>query len=207
VEAAGRIFAESGYQAATIREICVAAGENVAAVNYHFGDKLGLYAEVVRQSLRAAELEGIHGALDLKAPPEEILRAVIRARLRGLCRGDLPDWNFRILAHEMARPTAAWRQMVNQVGRPTFQRLLDLVGGMLGLPADDDKTRLCATSVMGQILVYVFAQPLLAGVWPELKMTPKQVERIADHVADFSISYIHEFRSQHGASKLKLRVK
>ena len=43
---------------------------------------------------------------------------------------------------------------------------------MIGLPPDDDKTRLCAFSVMGQILVYVFAIPLLAGVWPELKMTP-----------------------------------
>jgi hypothetical protein len=56
---------------------------------------------------------------------------------------------------------------------------------------------------MGQILVYVFAAPLLAGVWPDLKMTPEQVDRIANHIADFSLAYIHQFRastSVHGTN-------
>jgi AcrR family transcriptional regulator len=195
IDVAGRIFADRGYRAATIREICVAAGANVAAVNYHFGDKLGLYTEVVQQSSRAAELEGIRNALEMHAPPEDILRAVIRARLRSIYRSDRPDWHFRILAHEMAQPTPAIRRLINKVGRPLFERLLHLIGGMLGLPADHEKTRLCAISVMGQIIAYVFASPLLAGVWPDLKLNAEQIDRIADHIADFSLAYIHEFRS------------
>jgi AcrR family transcriptional regulator len=197
LNSAGPIFADRGYRAATIREISVAAGENVAAVNYHFGDKLGLYTEVVQHSLHAAGIEAVQNALDLNSPPDEILRAVIRARLRGICRGDRPDWHFRILAHELAQPTPALEHLINKVGRPIFNRLLDLIGRMIDLPPTDDKTRLCAISVMGQILAYIFAGPLLAGVWPGLKMTPEQVERIADHIGDFSLSYIQNFRSQH----------
>src|ERR1700738_1302224 len=53
IEVAEHVFADRGYQAATIREICVRARANVAAVNYHFGDKLGLYTEVLQQSIRA----------------------------------------------------------------------------------------------------------------------------------------------------------
>jgi AcrR family transcriptional regulator len=200
LDVAGRIFAHRGYRAATIREICVAAGANVAAVNYHFGDKLGLYTEVVQESLRAAEVEAIRNALDQTAPPEEILRTVIRVRLRSLCRRDRPDWYLRILTHELAEPTPVLRQLINKVGRPTFQRLLQLIGGMIDLPPDDDKTRLCAISVMGQILVYVLSLPLLAGVWPDLKMTPEQVDRIADHIGDFSLSYIQSFRSGNSAA-------
>ena len=195
LDVAGRIFADRGYRAATIREISIAAGANVAAVNYHFGDKLGLYTEAVQMSLRAAELEAMQNALDQAAPPETILRAVIRVRLHSICRRDRPDWYFRILTHELGEPTPALRQLINKVGRPIFQRMLELIGGMIGLPADDDKTRMCAVSVMGQILVYIFARPLLAGVWPELKMTTEQIDRIADHVADFSLAFIHEFRS------------
>jgi hypothetical protein len=69
---------------------------------------------------------------------------------------------------------------------------------MIGLPANDDKTRLCAISVVGQVFAYVLPGPLLSEIWPELKMTPDQVERIADHIADFSLSYIQDFRSKHG---------
>ena len=196
---AGRVFADRGYQAATIREICLRAAANVAAVNYHFGGKLGLYTEVLQESVRAAQIEAVQNALDQNAPPEDILRAVIRARLRGVCRGDLPDWHFRILAHELAQPTPALRQLINKVARPIYKRLLELIGGMIGLPPNDDKTRLCANSVMGQILTYVLAGPLLAGVWAEQKMTPEQVERIADHIADFSLSYLQDFRSKHRA--------
>jgi AcrR family transcriptional regulator len=200
IDVAGKIFAERGFRSATIREISVAAKVNVAAVNYHFGDKLGLYTEVVQQSAHAAELEAIKNALDLLAPPEDILRAVIHARMRSIYRGDRPDWHFRILAHELAQPTPAIQQLFNKTGRPLFTRLVTLIGGMIGLPADDDKTRLCTLSIFGQILVYIFASPLLAGVWPDLKMTPDQVERIADHIADFSLSYIRNFGSSSSAT-------
>src|ERR1039457_3498370 len=92
LDVAGRIFADRGYRAATIREICVAARANVAAVNYHFGDKLGLYTEVVHQAARIAELDAIRSALNQSGPPEEVLRAVVHARLGSVCRKDRPDW-------------------------------------------------------------------------------------------------------------------
>ena len=195
LEVAGPVFAHWGYQTATIREICVRARANVASVNYHFGDKLGLYTEVLHQSVRAAQIEAVQNALDQNAPPEDILRAVIRSRLRSICRGDLPDWHVQILAHELAQPTPPLRQLINKVARPIYKRLLEIIGEIIGLHPKDDHTRLCTISVVGQVLAYRLPGPLLAEVWPELKMTPKQVERIADHIADFSLSYLQHFRS------------
>ena len=200
LQIAGPVFANRGYRAATIRDICAEAGTNGAAVNYHFGDKLGLYTEVVQQSVRAAEVVAVHNALNRDAPPEEILRSLIRARLRGVPGEDRPDWHSRLLAQELANPTPGLRTLIDKVTRPIYKRLLELIGVMIGLPSNDENTRLCAISVVGQVLAYVLPGPLLTEIWPELKMTPEQVERIADHIADFSLSYIEDFRSKHGTT-------
>ena len=45
--AAARLFAERGYARVTVRDICKKARANVAAVNYHFGGKDGLYRAVM----------------------------------------------------------------------------------------------------------------------------------------------------------------
>jgi AcrR family transcriptional regulator len=198
---AGPVFAARGYRATTIREICIKAGANIAAVNYHFGDKLGLYCEVVQQSARLAEFQAAQIVIDQNAPPEAILRALIRARLYSLFRGDRPDWHFRILAQELAQPTPALRRLVNKAGRPMFERVLELIGGMIGLPASDETTRLCAISALGQIMVYALASPLVTAVWPQFERTAEQVERVADHIANFSLAYIQAFRAQHPSAK------
>src|ERR1035441_503366 len=128
VESAGHVFAEHGYHATTVREIVKRSGANIAAVNYHFGDKLGLYTEVLQQSVRAARVDAINSAPDQNAPPEDILRAVIRARLQSVTTPNLQDWHFRIMVHELVQPTPALSRVVNEVSRPIYERLLELIG-------------------------------------------------------------------------------
>jgi TetR/AcrR family transcriptional regulator, regulator of cefoperazone and chloramphenicol sensitivity len=196
LDAAGQVFAEVGYHAATIRKICARAGTNIALVNYHFRDKFGLYTEVLRQSVCADQLQAVRNLLAQGAPPEDILRVLIRARLQSACGGDRPDWHFRIMAHELAQPTPALSQVINETMRPIYGRLREIIGGLLGLSPDDGKTRLCAHSVMSQVLFYALARPVLVRLWPEFKMTPEQLDQIADHIADFSLAYLRETGSK-----------
>ncbi|MFZ0938574.1 MAG: CerR family C-terminal domain-containing protein [Candidatus Sulfotelmatobacter sp.] len=192
MEAAGEVFAEHGYQAATVREIVKRSGANIAAVNYYFGGKLGLYTEVLQQLVQAARVNAINSALDQNAPLEEILRAVIGARLQSVTRPDLQDLHFRIVIHELVQPTPALSRIVNEATRPIYERLLELVGRIIDLPPKNEKTRLCVNSIMGQILVYILAGPLLMRLWPELEMSQEQVDRIAKHIGDFSLTYLRQ---------------
>jgi AcrR family transcriptional regulator len=190
LEAAGQVFAERGYYNVTIREICRRAGANVAAVNYTFGDKLGLYTEVLRQSVRSSQTAVLAAALDSTATPEELLRKVIRARLLSLCGAGRPDWHFRIVMHEFSQPTPAMARVIDEGMRPIYDRVRKAVGKIIGLPANHEKTRLCNNSIMGQVLFYTFSRPVLARLQPELKLTPDQLERIADHITEFSLAYL-----------------
>ena len=47
LEAATEAFAELGYTAASVREICGRVGTSPNAINYHFGSKAELYREIV----------------------------------------------------------------------------------------------------------------------------------------------------------------
>ena len=52
LDAAGQEFAEKGFEGATVRAICDRARVNLAAVNYHFGDKEMLYEQAVLEAHR-----------------------------------------------------------------------------------------------------------------------------------------------------------
>jgi len=186
-DAAGEIFAEHGFQDATVREICARAGVNVAAINYYFGDKAALYVEVLKQSLCAAKVEP---PANLK--PEETLRTIIHAMCRRMLESERPSWAYRIMAHEMARPTPALDQVIEEIIRPSYQRLRGTLSAMLKLPPDHATTRMCAHSIIAQVIHYVSSRPVISKVWPELQMTPEQVEMLADHISAFSICSVKE---------------
>jgi len=203
LDAAAEVFAEIGYHRATVRKICALAGVNGALVNYHFGDKLELYALVLQRLASVARLNAVHAALNQKAPPETVLREAIKARLRGVAAGDQSGWLFRILAHEITQPTAAMTRLIDSVLRPLYNQLYEIVGALMGLPADDKRAHLCAHSIMGQIIIYALAGPLLARLLPDMKMTPENLDRIADHVTDFSLAYLGQARGiQRQAAKV-----
>ncbi len=94
LEAAGEVFAERGFRNTTIREICRRAQANLAAVNYHFGDKERLYAAVMEyaQDWALAKYPLAQGeSRDIPAP--ERLRAFVRYLLFSvLTRAPPPGW-------------------------------------------------------------------------------------------------------------------
>lgn len=190
IEAAGHVFAERGYRDATIREICRRAGANVAAVNYTFGDKMELYTEVLRHSVRAAQTAAMNAALDTSLTPEQTIRGVIHARLMSLCGQARPDWHIRLVMHEFSHPTPAMARVVDEGMRPIYNRMRTAIGEIIGLPPDHETTRLSVNSIVGQILFYTFSWPVLSHLQPELKLTPEDLDRVADHIADFSLAYL-----------------
>ncbi|HVX75673.1 MAG TPA: TetR/AcrR family transcriptional regulator [Bradyrhizobium sp.] len=87
--AAERLYAERGFADVTLRDIVAAADVNLAAVNYHFGSKDELIAELfVTRSLalnreRLRELKAAEEAGDGRAPIDAVLRALVGPTLRG----------------------------------------------------------------------------------------------------------------------------
>jgi AcrR family transcriptional regulator len=186
---AGEIFAEQGFSAATVREICTRAKANVAAVNYYFGDKMGLYVETV-QAAHCAPPELMNHEWPAGVAPQDKLRFFIGQMLRHLLDDRRPAWHARLMMREMAEPTDACIKLVEAYIRPLAEKLRGILGEML-LPATPDAERwLIGGSIIGQCLFHKVQKPVI-----QLLMGPEQygkltVEILADHITQFSLAAI-----------------
>jgi TetR/AcrR family transcriptional regulator, regulator of cefoperazone and chloramphenicol sensitivity len=185
--AAGEVFGEAGFQSATVRDICARAGVNGAAVNYHFRDKLGLYTEALKAAVFDGEFPGKLSNLDF-AKPEAALRTFICGMFRQMYLSGQPSWHARLMAHELAHPTPGLSAVVEHVIRPRAKLLCNIVGRIIDRDPLDSHTRLCANSIISQVIHYMHARPVISLLWPDWQFNPAAMEIVAAHVTDFSLA-------------------
>ena len=190
VDAAATLFANKGFEHVTVREICKASNANVAAVNYHFGDKAGLYRAVV---MRAIELMRETNELSQRAgdglSPDDQIRGFVRVFVSRLAGEGPTAWIHKLMAREMERPTDVLELVMQQVLKPRIDYLSGVIGAIMGLPADDARVTRCASSLQVQCLVA--ARPIPK---PILKSFPIQsdVETMINHIVEFSLGGMRE---------------
>ncbi len=188
LDAAGEVFAEKGFTNATVREICRKAKANIAAVNYHFGDKEKLYTAVFANSHpvaddspNPAELAGLSA--------EDRLREFIRQFLRRLLNPGRPSWHGRLMAREMMEPTGVLETFVQDEIRPRVATLQTLIRDIAGeLPPR--VVAKCTISIVGQMLHYHFAKPVIKRISPIYADLDQHVEELVDQITRFSLGGI-----------------
>ncbi len=199
LESACRAFAAKGYRDATIAEICEQAGANIAAVNYHFGDKATLYVEAWRLAFqRSLEAYPADGGVAADAPAEARLRGRIGSLVERM--SDPQTHEFDIVHKELANPTGLLVEVMRECIEPIRRGMRRIVRELLGEKASDQQVQLCQMSIIGQCFHPMMRErhrPLLAleakGApgWPEFG-----IETITDHIVRFSLKAIGEIRRQ-----------
>ena len=186
IDAAATLFADKGFQNVTVREICKASNANVAAVNYHFGDKAGLYRAVVTFAIQIMlETNELSQRAGDGLSPEEQLRGFVRVLVSRLT-GEGPNaWIHRLMAREMERPTDVLDQVTQQVFKPRIEYLCGVIGAIMRLPAADPRVMRCVTSLQVQCLVA--ARPIPKPIAKSLGTGPHDLEGMITHIVDFSL--------------------
>lgn len=189
LEAAGEVFAESGYRGATVRQICEKAKANLAAVNYYFRDKDGLYLAVMRYlHTTATDIYPPSLGLQPGANAEDKLHAFIRSLLNRLLGEGRPNWHMKLAARELIEPTPALDVIVEKAIRPLSQELESIVRELLGSEADDELVRLCMLSVVSQCGFYHHSRAVISRLYPSQTFAAGDIERLAEHITRFSLS-------------------
>jgi AcrR family transcriptional regulator len=191
IESAAAIFALRGYQATTTREICIRAHANPAAVNYHFGDKLGLYKAALKSVIALCQESGVEMQALSSMPPEQALHSFIEAMFDNLGAPDAEDHYThytRLMAHELSDPTPGLTLVVKQIIAPRARLLSRIVARLTGDSENSLATRLAAHSIMAQVVHYVHARPVIKILWPKWRLNADARRQMVDHVARFSLA-------------------
>lgn len=198
--AAQRLFAERGFKNVTVRDICREASANVAAVNYHFGDKVGLYHEVLQGAIEAMRATTEAGRqLGAGCPTEEKLRRFVAVFLQRV-RAPGHETLHRLLQREIDDPTVELDALVEQGVRPRLEYLAGLVAELIGCAPSDEIALRCVGSLMSQTVFYIRRNPVAERLGVSFTGTPAQIDEAARHIAEFSIAGIKAV-ARHGAGR------
>jgi len=194
LQAAGEVFADKGFREATHADICRRAAANTAAINYHFGDKQGLYRAVWQNTIvLLAGLYPADGGAAADEPAPQRLERFIGTMLGKMTAGGELGHSHRLHLQEMHHPTGIVDDLLAQGREPYRANLLAILRELLGPRATDRNVVCCEVSVIGQVRAFrhglhkpPFAKPPHLGA--------KQSEHLAAHIARFSLAGIEAIR-------------
>ena len=196
VEAALTCFAAHGYAGVGIRQIAAATASNSSLIYYHFGNKSGLYREVLQHVL-ACKGRRIAAQIGLLAvgpgmSRQEVIQGLttfIKAFLEVLVpsepAGSPDEAAATLLCRELESPTPHFDVLVTGVAIPVA-RYLDRVVGVLRPDLNEAGRFSMGLSITGQLLYFRNALDslrLLRGdpAWP------RELGPLVRHFSEFSL--------------------
>ncbi|MDY6904729.1 MAG: CerR family C-terminal domain-containing protein [Thermodesulfobacteriota bacterium] len=199
IDCAGDIFGQKGFRETTIRAIAKAAGVNVAAVNYYFRDKEGLYAEVLEDifSKGFQRFPSLVPETEQPPSPEERLHVFIKGTVYRLLSPE--GWGGqrgkgRLIAREMLEFTPAFSQVIQRYIRPHKDELVIILREIVGDRVNQEDILFSIVSILGQCIYYVYATSLIEQIAPEYAPLEAHIDRIVAHVFRFSLGGLNDIK-------------
>ena len=184
------VFANKGFKAATTREICEQARSNMAAIHYHFVDKLGLYKAVLM--LPVQQFSELANKFDPKQPTLLQIMLTFYGALLGQLRN--PDANFghhmRLHFRELIEPTQIDDRAQEQAFAPFFQGLVQVLCSQLKLQEPDEDTFRLAFAMIGMAMDFYMSSQCPVKFGPDLASTPEKVDVLIDRLSVYACGMV-----------------
>ncbi len=186
--AALEVFAEQGYQSSTVQQIIKRAGTNIAAINYHFGDKASFYGEVVSHALEQTQSSEQADSVGNLLPEEQLRKFIHWFIHHAVGANKNPSFIDQIHMQEIMNPSPVLDKVVEKFIRPNHIKMREVVCALLPTDATEEMIRHHCFSVIGQCIHYKFGRPVMERLYPDIDFTDNYVDKLADHIANVSLA-------------------
>ena len=189
VLAALKLFAEKGFGGASTRDIAEAAGANVSAIRYYFGDKAGLYRAAFTEPLNEMPQQGC-ADIDLSLPLSDALQHFFADFLAPLKRGEAVRLVMKMHFREMIEPTGAWDEAIEAEIKPQHAAVVRLLQRHFDLVAVDLDAQRLAFAIVGMAVQYYVGLDVVAAIAPAVLADADAIDTLALRLAGYAVAMI-----------------
>lgn len=191
IECAGRLIAAQGFAQTTSKSICQAAQVNMAAVNYHFGSRDGLYMAVLQEVhdhlLTLGELQSLYGS---RQKPEQKIAAFLRLYVENALKQN--NWYIEVWTRELLAPSPVFMKIFHS-NLPKFKMALQLFAQYLELPESDLRLHSCIFGTMAPFMLLYLQRRS-----PILQHLPASFDResFLDALQDYALTNLAQYKAK-----------
>jgi AcrR family transcriptional regulator len=166
IEAAGRLFAEKGFNGVTVRDIAAQAQTHLSALNYHFRSKEAMYREVLLEASRSDAISEKDQKILLAFDPKKALFIVVGESLKGYSGQGANSWRTIVLNRECREPGPVFDEVVQAYFRPETDFIARIIGKAVGKPGHDHHVRFASLVMIGLVETFGLYGHLIDAVAP-----------------------------------------
>lgn len=196
LEGALRLFSERGFARTSTRALAEAAGANLAAIRYYFGDKAGLYRATFHELCN-----NCGSSVDFDAHPslEALLRTFYDSFVEPLKQGERMQQAMRLYIREMLEPTEQWQTERERDARQ-HAGLVAALCRALGLQQADDDLHRLAIAITGLGIQLMVSRDLVETDRPSLLNSPEALDAWSARLVTFALALVDAERVRRASS-------
>lgn len=192
MEAAVRLFGQHGFDGVSTRVLTEAAGANIAAIKYHFGDKQGLYVATLERM--AAEVQDImrpimeslkSGVIAANGDRGMLMRLseqMIANTVRALLSDEEMKTRMALFVREYTTPSQFFPILYEALPKRMHEMLAELISKIDNIEANDPRAIIRSHILAGEILIFLFGREVILKRMNWKSFTPEGIEQIAQEM-------------------------
>jgi TetR/AcrR family transcriptional regulator, regulator of cefoperazone and chloramphenicol sensitivity len=201
LDAGLRLFAAQGFAKTSTRELAEAAGVNVAAISYYFGDKAGLYRAVFLEPMGGSAQDDIERFANPALGLREALDAFYTSFLEPLMQaGDSQRLCMKLHYREMLEPTGLWDEEVAHGIKPSHEALVEVLARQPGLGERDAELHRLAVSLAGLAVHLHVARDVIDQIAPAIPSEPRQYAIWRERLVMYGLAMVQAEQQRRAAA-------
>ncbi len=184
LETAGKLFAASGFAETSSKAVATKAEVDLASINYHFGNRGGLYQAVLAEAhRRLISMEALQELTTANLPACDKLKKFIAGLVEGAAGSK--GWHIRVLGRELLSPSCHFQVFQQNELLPKFRLILGILSEITSIPPNDPALFRCAISVLAPCAMLLVVGRNVLAIAEAVSSTPR--EALAAHLYHFAI--------------------